>query len=83
MTAGTLSLTLDESASDGITAAEPVEDSVGLTYTPYTFTLTNNGSLNSSYTIYLDDDTLDTGQTRVDSQYIKCDLVKNDVDKNP
>ena len=57
--AGSLSLTLDDIASEGIKLvnAVPMSYQQGLNTTEYTFTLTNNGST-SDYTIYLDN--LDT-----------------------
>jgi len=85
LVAGTLSVILDESESNeiSITNGEPLTDEEGLQTTAYTFTLRNNGTLNSKYTIYLDDVDLDSGETRLNNSFIKYDLVKNNVDKTP
>ena len=79
--AGSLSLTLTDTATNGInmTGAVPMLDEVGVTTDPYTFTLTNNGTIESEYTIYLDDVALETNETRIADSAIKYNLVKDDV----
>lgn len=79
--AGTLSLKLTDSTSSEInmTGAVPMMDEVGLTTNPYTFTLTNNGDINSEYTIYLDNVALNTGETQLPDTTIKYNLVKDNV----
>ncbi len=56
---GTLLLTLDDEASNGISInpAIPVSDGVGSTEQPYTFTLENTGSLTADYQLFLVEDT--------------------------
>lgn len=56
---GNLSLNLDEDASEGIslTNAYPMTDQEGLKTTSYEFTLKNDGTIPSDYTIYLEDTT--------------------------
>lgn len=78
--AGTLSLNLDDNASTGIniTSGVPVSDTEGLATTAYTFTLQNNGTIPSDFTIYLDDTALDEGETRMSDSFIKYSLTKND-----
>lgn len=69
-TTGTLSITASSKGSTiSLSDALPVEDSVGSTSTPYTFTITNTGNLNYKFNIKL----LSTGSssTTIDSQYIK------------
>lgn len=77
--AGTLSLVLNDTATSGITIsnAVPMSDSEGLATTAYTFTLQNNGTITSAYTIYLDDVALGTGETRIADQYVKYSITKN------
>lgn len=67
---GTLSITASSKGSTiSLSDALPVEDSVGSTSTPYTFTITNTGNLNYKFNIKL----LSTGSssTTIGSQYIK------------
>lgn len=56
---GNLSLNLDEDASEGIslTNAYPMTDQEGLKTISYEFTLKNDGTIPSDYTIYLEDTT--------------------------
>lgn len=76
--AGTLSLILNDKTSQEITMdkAIPVTDEEGQEYVPYTFTLENDGTIESAYTIYLDDAEL-TNKERMADKYIKYSLTKN------
>lgn len=76
---GTLSLKLKDDMTDGIHLenATPVSDTVGLNYDPYAFTLTNDGNIPSNYIIYLDNDLIEDGLTRMNDEYVKFNLVKN------
>jgi len=78
--AGSLSLVLDDSMEGGITieSAEPVLDEVGMSQEGYTFTLQNNGSFASSYTIYLDDLSLAEGDARMPDEVVKISLTKEE-----
>lgn len=78
--AGTLSLTLDDTTTEGINITEgvPVSDTTGLATTAYEFTLQNNGTIPSDFTIYLDDVALEDGETRMNDKYIKYSLIKDD-----
>lgn len=80
---GNLSLKIAED-SEGIYLdnAYPVKDEVGLSYNPYSFTLTNDGSIPSNYTIYLDDEKIADGSVRMKEEYVKYSLVKNGVREN-
>lgn len=80
ITAGTLNLVFDDSESNTITLADtiPVSDSEGLNSIAYTFKVTNTGNINSNYTIYIDDVVLSNGEARMDDNYVKYGLVKND-----
>lgn len=75
---GTLSITASSKGSTiSLSDALPVEDSVGSTSTPYTFTITNTGNLNYKFNIKL----LSTGSssTTIDSQYIKLKVDDGSV----
>lgn len=78
--AGSLNLTLDDKASSGILLenAVPMSDTNGLATDAYTFTLENKGSLDASYTIYLDDEPLDNDVVRMQDKFIKYSITKND-----
>ena len=69
--AGTLQLELDDTMTNGISVenAVPITDEEGKAQTAYTFTLTNKGTVDSDYTIYLDDLDLEEGQTRMSDDF--------------
>ena len=77
--AGTLSLVLDDTTSEGIKLekAVPISDEKGKAGTEYTFTLQNKGTKSASYTIYLDDVALEIDETRMDDSKVKYQLTKN------
>ena len=81
--AGTLSLVLDDTTSEGIKLekAVPISDEKGKTGTEYTFTLQNKGSKAASYTIYLDDVALEASETRMDDSKVKYQLTINSNEK--
>ena len=75
---GTLSITASSKGSTiSLSDALPVEDSVGSTSTPYTFTISNTGNLNYKFNIKL----LSTGSssTTIGSQYIKLKVDDGSV----
>lgn len=77
-TTGTLSITASSKGSTiSLSDALPVEDSVGSTSTPYTFTISNTGNLNYKFNIKL----LSTGSssTTIGSQYIKLKVDDGSV----
>lgn len=76
---GNLALTLEDESSVGINQenAIPMLDEDGEMTDPYHFTLKNEGSIPSEYTIYLDDDTLDGGEERIANSKVKYQLDKN------
>ena len=61
----------------------PVSDEVGLDSTAFEFKLKNSGSVKASYTIYLDDVALESGEERIDDEYIRYSLTKNGSEENP
>ncbi len=77
---GTLDLVLDET-SEGISLdnAVSISDSEGLSLDGSTFELRNNGNKAVDYTIYLDDNTIDDTDTRIDDKYLKYNLTKNNI----
>lgn len=79
--AGTLSLVLDDATSKGIslTKTSPISDEEGMAGNPYHFTLTNDGTIDSSYIIYLDDMALETGESRIRDIEIKYHLAKDNL----
>ena len=78
--AGTLSLYLDETQTEGINieGAVPTSDKKGLTQTGYNFKLVNNGKTTVNYTIYLDDASIDSADVRFDDSALKYSLKKNE-----
>ncbi len=77
---GTLDLVLDET-SEGISLdnAVGISDSEGLSLEGSTFELRNNGNKAVDYTIYLDDNTIDDIDIRIDDKYLKYNLTKNNI----
>ena len=78
---GTLDLILNET-SEGITLDNAIglSDSQGMSTTPSTFELKNNGDKAVDYIIYLDDNTIEETDTRIDDKYLKYNLNKNGED---
>ena len=81
---GNLSLKLKDDTTNGISIdnAYPVSDNTGLTNNPYVFSLTNDGEIESTYTVYLDDEEITDGSTRMNDDYIKYSLTKNGIREN-
>ena len=81
---GTLDLILDET-SEGISLDKAIglSDSDGLALDGSTFELRNNGNKAVDYTIYLDDNTIEETDTRIDDKYLKYNLNKNGEDSGP
>ena len=77
---GKLALNLDESSGNeiNVTDGSPMTDEEGIAQDNYfSFTLTNNGKIASSYTIYLEDQPIDSNDTRVTSSYVHYSLEKD------
>ena len=77
---GSLSLILDETSGNAITVndATPMYDSDGMNQDNYfTFSLKNEGIIDSAYTIYLEDQPLDEGDVRVGQGYVRYNLEKD------
>ena len=71
---GTLKVDFTESNAINLDNTKPMSDSDGLNTTPYTFTITNSGTIDSYYTISNEEDTNNT----LDTTYLKYKLVSND-----
>lgn len=82
---GTLELSILDTITEDKFIMEntiPTKDEVALTQNGYTFTLKNTGTIDSYYTIYLDDILLSEGLERLDSSYIKFSLTNQSNNKN-
>ena len=79
ITAGNLELILDDTTSEGIKLekAVPMSERQGKSTQKYTFTLTNKGTTNVDYTLYLDDLDLSDNETRIEDDKIRYKLVRN------
>ncbi len=77
---GNLALVLDESEGNAITVSAdgPLSDNEGVNLDNYySFKITNNGTVASSYTIYLDNQPLDEGDVRIDQKYVHYSLERD------
>ena len=84
MRVGTFRFTLTEENSLTINSGEFLKDSDGLKQDGFKFTVENTGGAYGSYSVYLDDDTLSTGQTRIDDKFIRYSLgVNGDITGTP
>ena len=71
---GTLKVDFTEGNAINLDNTKPMSDSDGLNTTPYTFTITNSGTIDSYYTISNEEDANNT----LDTTYLKYKLVSND-----
>ena len=71
---GTLKVDFTESNAITMDNAMPMTDENGMNTTPYTFTITNSGTIDSYYTISNEEDSNNT----LDTTYLKYKLVSND-----
>lgn len=76
---GTLKLEISDSESDGTITLNnliPMSDATALSQPGYSFTLTNTGSIDSQYTMYLED-VIPSGETktRISDSLIKVNLT--------
>ncbi len=76
--AGTLDLVLGEDNELTLEKQIPIEDSEGMSLNGFSFSLTNNGNIETDYKIYLDDIPLDEGETRMTDSAIRYSLTKNE-----
>ena len=71
---GTLKVDFTEGNAITMDNVVPMTDENGMNTTPYTFTITNSGTIDSYYTIYNEEDSNNT----LDITYLKYKLVSND-----
>ncbi len=71
---GNLSLVLDESNVITLSNALPISDEEGLLSDAYSFSVENDGTIESGYKIYLDDDVIEVGENRIASSNIRYEL---------
>ena len=71
---GTLKVDFTEGNAITMDNVVPMTDENGMNTTPYTFTITNSGTIDSYYTISNEEDTNNT----LDTTYLKYKLVSND-----
>ena len=76
--AGTLDLVLNEDNELTLKKQIPIEDSEGMSLNGFSFSLTNNGNIDTDYTIYLDDIALDEGESRIPDSSIRYSLTRDD-----
>ena len=76
--AGTLDLVLDEGNELTLEKQIPLDDKEGQTLNGFNFSLVNNGSIDTDYTIYLDDIPLSEGESRILDSSIRYSLTRND-----
>ena len=77
MRVGTFRLSLTEENSLTINSGEFLKDSDGLKQEGFKFTVQNVGKGYGSYSVYLDDDSISSGQTRIDDKFIRYSLGIN------
>lgn len=77
LTSGNLSLNLADTKSLTLSNSYPLSDAKGLASDPYTFTIKNTGTIASSYVVYLKDNALSDGKTRIADNKVKYSLIKN------
>ena len=81
--AGTLDLVLNEGNELTLEKVIPIDDSEGQSLNGFSFSLVNNGSVDTDYTIYLDDIALDEGETRMPDFAIRYSLTRNEETFSP
>ena len=75
---GTLELEIiSENNTINLENAYPLSDSEGLELQEYEFKIKNKGTINSDYTIYLDDIELEENEERMEDKYLNYTLNSN------
>ena len=77
MRVGTFRFSLTEENSLTINSGEFLKDNDGLKQEGFKFTVQNVGKGYGSYSVYLDDDSISSGQTRIDDKFIRYSLGVN------
>ena len=76
--AGTLDLVLNEGNELTLEKVIPIDDNEGQSLNGFSFSLVNNGSVDTDYRIYLDDVELSPGESRIPDSSIRYSLTRND-----
>lgn len=82
---GNLELTITDTETKDqfiISDMVPTKDKDALTKDGYTFTIKNKGTIDSYYTVYLDDSIMENGKERLSSDYVKVNLYNHSTDFN-
>lgn len=83
---GSLELTITDTTTEDkfvMRSTVPTKDEVALEQDGYTFILTNTGTIDSFYTIYLDDIILtDEEVDRLDNSYVKVNLLNQKTNQS-
>lgn len=82
MMIGNLELNITDTTTEDkyiLNNAVPTRDDVALEQDGYTFTITNTGTIDSSYSIYLDDILLDNNLDRLSSEYVRFNLYNENT----
>ena len=82
MMIGNLELNITDTTTEDkyiLNNAVPTRDNVALEQDGYTFTITNTGTIDSSYSIYLDDILLDNNLDRLSSEYVRFNLYNENT----
>ena len=77
---GTLELSITDTVTEDKYILEntvPTKDEVALAGDGYNFTVTNTGTIDSYYTVYLDDILLNDAGERLSNSYVKLNFVNN------
>ena len=82
---GTLELSISDTTTEDkfiMQNTVPTRDEVALSQDGYSFTLTNTGTLDSYYTVYLDDILLSDAGERLSNDYIKLNLLNHKTNQS-
>ena len=82
MRVGTFKLSLEEGNYLSLPSSEFMSDEDGLKQDGFTFSVANTGKFTGSYSVYLDDDSINSNQTRLGDKYIKYNLEVNGTKGN-
>ena len=77
MRVGTFKFSLSEENSLTLDSGEFMSDDKGMSQDGFKFTVENTGVGYGNYSVYLDDDTLSSNQTRIDDKFIRYSLGVN------
>ena len=84
ITIGNLELSIEDTITEDkfiMANIVPTKDQVALNQDGYTFTITNTGTIDSYYTVYLDDILLDNNLDRLENSFIRFQLFNHTTKK--